>query len=472
MMASRYQQAIYDAVATGEGDVQVDAKAGSGKTTTILESLKFIPQGKTILVLAFNRLIANELQSRVPVNVKACTFNSYGWAVCRQNVGWIKCNENKTRNILFYKVLNVDKQDQRKLCFMLIKPICRLVSHFKMNLTKLEDLTDTTIDTVCLHYLLQFEREHYPVLRKVYEQAISDTQVMDFDDQIYFPVRENWLVPIYDYVFVDEVQDLNYAQIQFVKQLSQSGRLISVGDRHQAIYGFRGANTQAFDILGEQALHLPLSISYRCSRAVVEAAQSIVPEIEYKENAEPGSVSSISEFDYLDKVKPGDFVLCRINAPLFETCFALWGQKIPAYIRGRDVGSGLLELADKIFDITDWDSRFKLLDAYIAGKREKLKGKPELQIIEDQVSCLAILCQNVPSASELRPCLEKMFDEGTNKVMLSTVHRAKGLEAHNVFIIKPELMPWPNSEGWQLQQEYNIKYVAITRAKTNLYWVR
>lgn len=56
--------------------------------------------------------------------------------------------------------------------------------------------------------------------------------------------------------------------------------------------------------------------------------------------------------------------------------------------------------------------------------------------------------------------------------MLSTIHKAKGLEAERVFILKPDLMPHPKAKrGWEIDQENNLRYVAITRSKRELYLV-
>src|SRR5262249_55889188 len=65
-------------------------------------------------------------------------------------------------------------------------------------------------------------------------------------------------------------------------------------------------------------------------------------------------------------------------------------------------------------------------------------------------------------------------DDATNAdtLIFSTVHKAKGLEFDTVYILKSELMPHPAAKrGWQLDQEYNIIYVALTRAKQRLYFL-
>ena len=60
-----------------------------------------------------------------------------------------------------------------------------------------------------------------------------------------------------------------------------------------------------------------------------------------------------------------------------------------------------------------------------------------------------------------------------NAVMLSTAHKSKGLEANRVLILLPNKLPlkWPHQLEWQLRQEMNLKYVALTRAKKELVFV-
>ena len=66
-----------------------------------------------------------------------------------------------------------------------------------------------------------------------------------------------------------------------------------------------------------------------------------------------------------------------------------------------------------------------------------------------------------------------MFSDSRSSVVLSTVHRAKGLEERRVFVLRPDQLPlrWQNQQKWELEQEYNLKYVSTTRAKEALFFV-
>jgi len=103
-------------------------------------------------------------------------------------------------------------------------------------------------------------------------------EVIDFDDMLYLPLRSKCTFDKKNYVFVDEAQDTNGVQRALLRRMlapPPHGRLIAVGDPSQAIYGFRGADANAMSALREEfsAVVMPLSVSYRCSRAVVAEAQ-------------------------------------------------------------------------------------------------------------------------------------------------------------------------------------------------------
>ena len=106
---SKYQEAIFDWVKNGKGSAMVEATAGSGKTSTIIASLKLVPMDKKVLLCAFNKLIAEELKKRVKIypNVQATTMNGIGYQACMMNNPKIKMDFNKLGNIIT-KIVNIE----------------------------------------------------------------------------------------------------------------------------------------------------------------------------------------------------------------------------------------------------------------------------------------------------------------------------------------------------------------------------
>ena len=82
---------------------------------------------------------------------------------------------------------------------------------------------------------------------------------------------------------------------------------------------------------------------------------------------------------------------------------------------------------------------------------------------------------SIKDTTELKSYINRLFtdEKVENAVMLSTAHKSKGLEANRVLILLPNKLPltWQNQLDWQLKQELNLKYVALTRARKELVFI-
>ena len=288
---------------------------------------------------------------------------------------------------------------------------------------------------------------------------------------------------MYDMVIVDEAQDMSPAQLILAKILAgENGRLCYVGDNAQAIYGFRGADS---DILARAAKEMSaetllLNITYRCPKKIVELAQRYVPDFVAASEAPEGEVHEmVLERFMLEQAGAGDFILCRANAPLMSVCLKLIANGTRAYMKGRDVGEKLMGILRKIQgrkafqDMADLELR---LDRWKDKEDEKIartsrnpeQASSRYEAIEDIRGIFHALAEGLEEPCEIEGELRRLFQEPglTNQdfVCCSTVHKAKGLEADNVFILAQGF----NRPG---QEEDNIRYVAITRAKKRLYAV-
>ena len=290
---------------------------------------------------------------------------------------------------------------------------------------------------------------------------------------IWFPFVYNLNVGKFDVVFVDEAQDLNQAQMAMVMSaIKAGGRAIAVGDPAQSIYQFRGADSEAIPnfINKLSAKTLPLSVTYRCPKKVVELAQEVVPDIEAFEKSPDGKIENIFTNELLKKVVPGDFVLSRTNAPLIKYCMALLKSGVPANIQGRDIGANLLYFIKK--------SKAKTINdfiKYVNNWREQeikrlLSEKKNTDVIEDKTECLLNLCEGTLTIKDLKETIDKLFNDvdDNKKVIFSTTHKAKGLERDRVFVLTNTYRYGPGVTG----EEANLWYVAITRSKSELYLVR
>ena len=318
--------------------------------------------------------------------------------------------------------------------------------------------------------------------QKALEADVRNTAIIDFDDQLYFVVAYNIGVPQYDWIIVDEAQDLSLVnRVMLDMFLGDTGILIAVGDSRQAIYGFRGADSSSMDNIVStfNADKLPLSISYRCPRLVVEIAQGFVPEIQAADNAKDGVVSELDRFGLTEFVHE-DLIVCRNTAPIVSSAYKLIRAGLPVRVAGRDIGRGLVSLVKKIagrqfnrISMGDFEVRVQTWMKKQIDRAKEQDQEDRIESIQDKgESILAIVDgSDCTTLTELVRIIEDLFN-GTNGPMFSTVHRAKGLEADRVFILDPHLMPSPGArKPWQRTQERNLQYVAVTRSRDTLNYI-
>lgn len=243
---------------------------------------------------------------------------------------------------------------------------------------------------------------------------------------------------------------------------------------HNSIYGFNGSSEKGFEWFRERESTkvLPLSYSFRCSKNIIAEANKIVPQIKSLPTALEGDVR---EGKVLEEAKAGDFVLCRTTVPLIVMFYLLLDKKQKAKIKGSDVGSGLVEMTKSHKNIDElikyWNKKLDNLKMALLSKNILDYTQDSSYIsMEDSVNTLTFMAKKNSSIDELVKNIEDIFsdDIGGNWITLSTIHKVKGLEADRVFIIRPDKLPLPVRKKWQIDQEMNLKYVAITRAKNEL----
>lgn len=248
-------------------------------------------------------------------------------------------------------------------------------------------------------------------------------------------------------------------------------RIIAVGDKSQAIYAFRGADSKSMNRIETElkACILPLSVCYRCPKSVIKLAQNIVPDIEACDHAPEGNVYNIKDTEINGIAESGDFILCRCTAPLVSLCYEFLREGKRAYVKGRDIGQSLIAFmerlkADSFEDLTQKLNEYAatVIPALIEQNKEQ-----EAILAQDKIDTLFILIEGCKDVDCVKAKIESLFsDTESNGICLSTVHKAKGLEAERVFILCPEKMPHPMAKTPEAQeQEKNIKYVAFTRVK-------
>lgn len=520
MELSKYQKDILDYIRNGTGNIIVQACAGSGKTTTLKEICLALDRSMSVIALCFNKINAVQFGEKLPKFVEASTMHSCGLKIIRNHVRGVKVDTDKANGIYNQLLGKPSRRSpaDKELYKVLTKvvPLCRSTLRDISNINDVEYVLDnyapgTSLELITLSDICETGR-------KVVGMCRDKRRLIDFDDMIDHVVYYG-LTPSthYDVILGDEVQDWNAQQSEFVRLLASQkkspkptgdpdildsilssagmladekkperpteSRIVLVGDRNQSIYAFRGADTMAMDNLKKtfQCEEFPLSVCYRCPTSVISEAQGVVGEDEIlpADGAKEGVVEVRQVSDYtrtLRELPQGAMVLCRTNAPLLPAALQLIRDGRKACVRGRDIASNLISIVNKfapksdsigdlIDNIRDW-SRDK------ANRLMRNNSHAAAQAVVDQMECIRAVARECDEVGEVSSRINRIFSDDVEEVTFSSAHRSKGLEADYIVILAPELMPHPmalkygNDES--VQQEKNLKYVAVTRSMETL----
>jgi DNA helicase-2/ATP-dependent DNA helicase PcrA len=491
------QQAIFEAI-KNKTNLIINAVAGSGKTTTIVEGLKYIPSDKSVLFLAFNKSIEKELTHKLAPfkNVQVKTLHSLGFTIFKENRrGFYKVDAHKYTNsgYLIKKETNFDfldeyygedynqKSDFKNRVFDIVHK-ARLTMSLDENSIK---------ENVINHYNIITHYNEIEVALNLIKKGSSGKFLSfpDYTDMLFYPNYFNCETNTkFDYIFLDEAQDASIlAQNLIKKVMKPDTTFIAVGDVNQAIYGFAGADSKSFENIKTQfnSIELPLTINYRCAKSIIEVAQKYVPQITAHENATEGEVITQGKNSDIQK---GDMVLCRNVAPLVAFYFDYIVQTgdVPVFL-GKDIIKALIEKINNfheneisgVLQVLEQMIDVNLQVLYKRGlKKEQAMQDNTIADIQDIISLVSRIrdAKKITLTSQLlevlTPLLEQKYD-GENipsdKTIFATIHKAKGLERGSVHLLEFDYAPSGKIlQEWEVQQELNLKYVAVTRAKNKL----
>lgn len=532
LKGSPEQERIWDLMANSESHIVVKALAGTGKTTTLIQGLARLDLRKIhSAYLAFNNSIRDEMMGRAPQGVTVVGLHQFGKRAFSARFPSHVVNADKY-SIIFDQLCPFSGHPRSEeatvhgLNATIAKNLVAKCQNFLLQGGK-ED-----IDWVVNHFAIEFENEDgvqadreliYSLVPQMLEIGKNQTSIISFDDMLWLPVVHGLPTPTFDLVCIDEAQDLNCVQHSLVMSaIRTGGRAVVVGDQNQAIYGFRGCDSASIDTLGNllsmtsrEVEICPLNETRRCGQAIVREAQKYVPEFRaHPSNGEGAIENSTGVDDCLDKnyFVRGNMAICRFNAPIVKLAYRLIAEKIPVHFIGRDFGKSILTQAKK-FVCKTVDAMNEKAMKWKQSQLEKLEGQARLgkdveakqRLISDKANSILIFIdeimhRNVEIDIENRNAAKKdenapqkplltcadviaeiqtffaidngQTDEqhakaGCDKFRLSSVHQAKGLEADLVIWVNPAAT-MKIKRDWMAQQEDNLKYVAITRAKNKL----
>lgn len=538
------QKHIFDFVRNGEGHGIIDAVAGAGKTTTIMECARFAADPSKVLFCAFNTSISREIERKFKTQgmpeVVVKTIHALGYQILRENSDFaarLQLHEHKYRTLFksegmqqklrpFVKELlalhglNPKESASRKvfarknLLFRLERRLLEinqkhrsilngpkftafeeLVRHYGI-FTHPEEVSKTFRDELELYHAMS------RILLKAGTEMAANSQVIDFTDMIYLPfVWQLNAATKYDWIFIDECQDLSKAQFAVAAKYGKKGsRILAVGDPRQSIYGFTGADVESFGRVKRmtRATELPLTTCFRCPTSVIELAKEIRPDI-VGAKTEAGAVATIDIEEVLELARPNDLIISRFRAPILLLIFDFIDRNVKVRVAEDEANEFLGELKmlfkqgelqasvkrryqdfealrETVFARNMWVIRQNAAKIAKAAERE-IFLESETEYLEKRLAFLHKKYEKwqkrCTTVAAVLKRIKDFVSAKKNAIKLSTIHRAKGLEEERVFVLDYDQLPFARQgqRDWEKVQEQNLKYVAITRASEELYLV-
>lgn len=466
---------------TGAGNLVVRARAGTGKTTTLLEGVSRATEGK-ILLTAFNKSIATELQSRIRGPAEAKTLHSLGFSIITKTWGRVKMDKDRGKRLAEKAAKNLYGSN---VPFQVINNAKRLASMVKSispdaevdEIYDIAEMGDYAPGEDARDGNTNWDLGHVAeIAASAMDLAVENDGSVDFDDMVYIPVRMRWRNPTYQLVCIDEAQDMSKSQLTLALSVAlPKSRIAVIGDDRQAIYAWRGADSSSLDRMKRElrASELPMTITRRCPKKVVNLAAQLVPDFRAAPEAPEGILRDCGIDEMIATCDIGDFVLSRKNVPLVRACLSILKTGKRAMIRGRDLGQTLLTTVRGL-KATTMTELYERLDAWEHREVEKaLKNtrtaEDKMELVREKAELVRAIGEDCTNVMELMSRLDCLFgDESKGSVICSTVHRAKGLEAARVFVMMDTMFNISNPDSPRAREEDNIRYVGFTRAKKEL----
>lgn len=433
LVPSLEQENIISLAASGKS-LLIQAFAGAAKTSTCVMIAEALPQ-KSCLYISFNKSIALEAQEKFPSNVVCKTLHSLAW-----------------KGIIRHKNSAYDRKLSSGLSYYVKPELRRIITEYcqsaEKDLAKFYDLfPEIKVEKQeVLNYWTDLVNERHP------EKISHDVYLKLF--QLSNPVLD------YDIIFLDELQDSNPITLDIWE--NQKAQLIGVGDPYQSIYAWRGA-VNAFDSLNKEKFTIScLTESYRFHPGIAELAFSIT---ECAENHIPivGKGTQTNGKSYA--------ILTRTNLTILNLI-----------LEARE--------EEKIFctsDMSDVWSKMWHIAALSKGEKPKY---PNSELMEFKTwKDFLDECEENSSLSLLLKIYYRLCREGGLKagidlvksrlvkdqseasLVLSTIHKSKGLEWDMVKIeddIIPRSRDRMTKRDLMDSQWFNLLYVAVTRARSHV----
>lgn len=477
----------------------VQALAGTGKTTTIKQGafrmnwepmkVGFVPSDEQEAVMqamlleghpgrmhltSFSSDAVAQLKIGVPEGVTASSTYGMGLSAAKRKGMASHVDKKSTK---YYRLMSDFLGGRWKgegefpgLTSLAVK-LCE-----KARLELRRSITEEELKVLCDHYSIELEvslEKLTEAVNYLLKKGLEMTESFDYTDMVWIPLLKYIVNKEYDHLVVDEYQDMGLAQQEICYRVAR--RIMAIGDQNQAVYGFMSADVAATETfrtaLSRTARGVkvfPMTLTRRCGKEIVRYANSVLHTgLEAVPDAPEGRVdfTTTGQFD-VKTISSTDMVICPTNAPLISLMFKMDKVGRKSYVRKSDVVDSMKEYVTGfnkgIVELRT--STKRRWDQYAEGKSRAMRA------LRDRFECLNTMAMNCATVDEVNKLLILRFAEDNRKgvTRLSTVHRAKGLEAKRVVFWEYNRCGAFAEKNWEKVEAINLRYVGATRAADEL----
>jgi superfamily I DNA/RNA helicase len=472
-------------IINSSGNIKINAVAGSGKTTTIIEYSKSRPNNSRILYLAFNKSVKTEAEEKFSKlgldNVKVETAHSLAYKNVIYKYGYsLKSNGYKTHEVA--RILKLRRRKEKHFELFAANHINRFVSYFcNSSARKVNQLN--YLDVISDPAAHDFVSKNYEFIEKQTRLFLSKMDSGEIEITHDFYLKKFQLqhpVLNYDYILFDEGQDASPAMLDVF--LNQNAIKVIVGDSHQQIYSWRYAINSLEQV---DYTALPLTTSFRFPQDIANLACEI---LKWKNMLSENLILPIKGYGGKNS-NHLKATIARTNLGLLGKAFEFVEQSHktqPLYFEGNVNSYLYADDGASLFDVLNLynHNHAMIKDALI--KSFNTFSELEEYIMKTEDNQLSILVEIVKKYQNDLPKLIRLIRDShvenkrQAKMIFSTVHRSKGMEydtvfLHNDFITQKKLKKLLDKreenpiDVSKLAEEVNVLYVAVTRAIKNVF---
>lgn len=468
------------------GDIKINAVAGSGKTTTIIEYAKSRPTTARVLYLAFNKSVKLEAQKKFfekgLYNVKVETAHSLAYKnIVFKNGYRVKSQDYKINEIA--EILNLQGNGEKHTEYIIANHINKFTSYFcNSDKKKIQDLN--YIETVSDNKAKVFVKTFYNYIEiqtRIFLNKMEKGEIEITHDFYLKKFQLSNPTLHFDYILFDEGQDASPAMLDVF--LKQKATKVIVGDTHQQIYGWRYAVNSLEKVTFR---NYNLSKSFRFEQDIANLAMDV---LRWKKHINVVPDISIVGESMVHK-SGSKAVIARTNLGLLLKAIEYVTEKGKVnniYFEGNINSYTYAEDGTSLYDVLNlYNGNHQLI------RDNLIRMMTDIDELEDYVkkteeSQLGMMIDIVKEYGNRIPGIIKAIKEKhiqnnekeKAEMIFSTVHRCKGMEYDTIQIVndfiteekleelKDDIGKTKNIE--KLNEEINLLYVAVTRAKDCIY---